>query len=153
VERAYAHEPGRATDLLLESAYELVFELCRATPEHLAGFPRTQDELVDIGLRRKERVAWFRSFFSKEAESGLWSAGEELLPFALPYFGNRGLEDLRRANAALLERRVHAGVHHVDVRRDMLAPTYRPCILLPCHQDVPMTEFEEICRTVQRYAG
>ncbi len=134
------------------SAYELLLHFVSPEPEDLAGFPASIADIRQIGEARLERVRFFCSFFDVHGRSpGLWSDEEELLPFALPYFGSGKVQALERASVALEEQGVRAGTYHLDVNRNMYETDYQKCLLLPCHQNVSMETFEAICRTVQQH--
>lgn len=136
--------------LFVESAYELLLKLFRPDPRDLIGFPGSLDEICRIGKERAERVSMFNQYFGRDKSLGDFLASEdEPLPFALPYFGSGDSKALNRANCALEEQGVEAGIYHVDVRRNMYDPEYRSCLLIPCHQDIPMDEFERICVTIR----
>lgn len=149
---AYRHNPADPRLLLVAAAYELLLSFYLPDARDLAGFPGSIAEICRMGEQRHKRVVFYRSFFGEEAvPPDFWNNDEELLPFALPYFGSGDERRLQRANRALEEQGVVAGVYHVDVNRNMYEPDYKPCLLLPCHQDIAMEDFEGICRTVRDY--
>lgn len=147
---ADSNQPGGIDCLLVDSAYELLLKLVRPDPGDLVGFPESLDAIARVGEARQERVTLFRQRLGARAfPAGFWPATETILPFALPYFGNGELGPLERVDAALREAGVVAKIYHVDVKRDMAAPDYRPCVLVPCHQGISLTAFEEICRIIE----
>ncbi|HEY9206255.1 MAG TPA: hypothetical protein VIO58_10085 [Candidatus Methanoperedens sp.] len=150
INRAYMDEFDAGEDLFVDCAYELLLKLFRPDPFDLVGFPQSIADICRIGEQRLERVNFFRSFFGRHAiPTDFWSLEEDIIPFALPYFGRHGLKGLEKANCALEENHVHAGIYHVDRNRDMYRPDYRPCLLLPCHQNITMEDFEMICQIVR----
>ncbi|HYM00447.1 MAG TPA: hypothetical protein VEZ90_15945 [Blastocatellia bacterium] len=140
-----------AEPLFVESAYELLLKLFRPDPRDLIGFPRSLDAIYSIGKERAERVSFFEQYFGENNKTfrSFRGSQDQTLPFALPYFGSGDPKALDRANRALEEQAIEAGIYHVDVRRNMYDPEYRPCLLIPCHQDIPMDLFESICATVR----
>lgn len=131
------------------SAYELLYRYFTADSLDLVGFPQSTDELSSIGLKRSERVNMYRAIVGrKSGQPQFWGDEEELLPFALPYFGTGNLDELRKVDRALSEMGIAAGIYHMDVNRDMYSPEYRPCVLIPCHQGIPIHQFEMICQAV-----
>jgi hypothetical protein len=152
VHHAYAEEPGATEEFLLDSAYELLLKFVQPNPLDLVGLPQTIEGIREVGAQRQERVRFFRSFFGNPAVPlSFWEAKEDLLPFALPYFGTGNRHALDKANQALAEAHVHAGVYHLDVQRNALSPEYRPCLLLPAHQAISMPDFERLCRIIKSY--
>jgi hypothetical protein len=142
---------GNEEQVFLESAYELLFKFVRPDPLDLAGFPASVAEIREVGKARLERVNVFRKILGAGAvPPGFWDRMENLIPHALPYFGPGGMEQLRAADRALGEQGVEAGIYHVDVRRDTYDPEYRPCLLLPCHQDIALEPFINLCEVVRR---
>lgn len=152
IAHGYEQQPTTLGLAFLSSAYELLLEFVETDPHDLAGFPATLAGLRRVGEERLERVRFFRNFFGETAcPETFWPQQEELLPFALPYFGRGDVSALKCANEALESEGVRAGIYHVDLNRNMYQPRYRRCLLLPCHQAIPMNRFQEICRIVRRY--
>jgi hypothetical protein len=153
IANAYKREPTPLEIAFVSSAYELLLEFFDPDPVDLAGFPTSVTELGRVGDQRLERVRFYRKFFGHRAYAEtFWSEEEQLLPFALPYFGRGDLASLERANQALEEEEgVRAGIYQFDLNRDMYRPRYQPCILLPCHQRIPMDAFDRMCRLIERH--
>lgn len=132
---------------LLESAYALLVRYPRPDEADLAGFPADRNGIAAIGKKRSMVVsrlieALGRSAAPDEIIDGLGSG----VPFAFPYFGTGDRAWLEARNSALSAAGIHAGVYNVDVRMTMENPEYRPCILLPCHQDVGERQIETMAR-------
>lgn len=152
IANAYKQVPTPLEVAFVSSAYELLLEFFHPDPLDLAGFPTTIAELARMGELRRERVRFFRAFFGNRAcPEGFWDKDEDLLPFGVPYFGRGDLARLERANRALEDEGVRAGVYQLDLNRNMYDTRYQPCLLLPCHQGIPMERFERICAIVERY--
>jgi hypothetical protein len=149
VQSAYDDDPRRPERVFVDSAYELLLKFPHPDAADLAGITPTAAAFARVGRDRAERVRFYRAFFGKRAaQHEFWSDSEAFVPFALPYFGDGDRAKLTRVDRALGEAGVRAGVYHVDVRRDMARPEYRACVLLPCHQAIPLDRFEEMCRIV-----
>lgn len=58
----------------------------------------------------------------------------ETTPYVLPIFGPRLLLD--RISGGLAARGILAGVYQFDLRRNLLAPDFQPCVRLPVHPGV-----------------
>lgn len=145
----YDPDPDALKASFVDSAYELLLKFPHPYAPDLTGFPASLEEIATVGLLRRERVRMFRDYFGDRAfPDGFVGANEILLSFALPYFGRGDAAVLERINSALLERGIHAGIYHVDVRRDAYIPDYAKCVLLTCHQHISEAEFEEMCRTI-----
>jgi len=122
---------------LLEPAYALLTRYPRPDGADLAGFPEGPSGLAGIGERRSRVAGRLLSALPDGAMPGpVRAALEGGIPFAFPFFGSGDTDWLRDRDTALAEAGIHAGVYNVDVRMDMGRPDYRPCILVPCHQDV-----------------
>jgi hypothetical protein len=124
----------------LDAVYELLYAFLAPEPSDLAGMPVTRAGIAAVGAERAERVAALRSALPR---AGWEAMGEPPVPYALPFFGER--EVLERTDAALEAEAIHAGVYHLDVRRDMSRPDFRPCVLLPCHQAVEPGAVVRLC--------
>jgi hypothetical protein len=149
VESAYGVSASAGTAGLLETVYEYFLQFVRPDETALAGMPQSIEELRTIGELRLARINFCRSLLKDRGmPSGFWEPEEVLVPFALPYFGNGDLVQLERADQVLRQYGVEAGVIHLDVARDQLHPEYKPCLLLPCHQQMPLDLCEEACRIV-----
>lgn len=149
--RAYAGKLSAREQVLLDAGYELLTQAVSPTEADIRGLPRRLDHVRRVGEERAERCLFVRSFFGGKAWPGLfWPASGTVVPFAVPYF-------LRTATAApqlqkALERLGWpADVYHVDVHRSMRRPHFRPALLLPCHQDVPLSLLREACSTIHHY--
>ena len=97
-------------------------------------------------------MAHFRSVYGEAAWPGGFVDVEEtmLLPFAIPWFGDQDGHRLAGIADVLRREGFEAGVYHVDVNRDMTAPDYRPCLLLPCHDLIPEGDFARMCEMVRQ---
>lgn len=150
---AFSGRAGHATSMLVDGAYELLLGLCRPTVEDLVGLPVSVRGIGEIGDARRHRIEFYRSRLGAAVcHSDFWPSGEELLPFALPFFGSGDPRELRRLVARLADLDVRTEVYHMDVRRNQLAAEYRPCVLLPCHQDVPIERLDEVCQAAKALA-
>lgn len=137
-------QPVTHKNIFVGSAYELLKIFVTPDTGSFVGFPQDINEIYRIGERRQERIRHFREYFGgAETDNSLWKCSDSFLPFALPFFGNGG--NLKRANCALEEAGIRAGIYNIDVNRNMYAPDYKPCLLLPCHQDISMEDFDKIC--------
>jgi hypothetical protein len=147
-----AAQPGgsKGEGRWLDAVYELLYTYLNPEPPDLVGMPTTMSGLREVGTARAERVDLFVSTLGGTAwPDGFVAEDETVTPFALPYFGRGEPEALQRADAALAAAGIEAGIYHVDVRRDMANSEYRPCLLLPCHQAVPVDQFLEMCNIVK----
>jgi hypothetical protein len=138
-------DPTGAEARWLDAVYELLYVFPLPDPADLVGVPQTLSGIAAVGAERAERVASLRAGLPR---AGWEAMGEPRVPYALPYFDER--PRLESIEEALTAAGIHAGLYHVDVRRDMFDPDYRPCILLPCHQG--MTS-DDISRVVEAVAG
>jgi hypothetical protein len=140
------HNPKR---LFVSCAYELLNQVLRPDPYDLAGFPDCYGDITSIGMQRLERVNVYRSMMKgRSYPEEFWSDAEGILPFALPHFGTGGADSLNRVKDVLREHGVMTDIYHVDVNRNMFSSDFRRCVLIPCHQNIPMEIFESICRAV-----
>ena len=134
--------PGAAD--WLDAVYELLFTFPAPESADLAGMPDSVAGIAEVGAARAECVAALRSGLPR---AGWEAMGDDVLvPYALPYFGERPA--LERIDAALAAQGIHAGVYHLDVNRDMSDPEFRPCVLLPCHQGLGADDVSRICSAV-----
>jgi hypothetical protein len=46
---------------------------------------------------------------------------------------------------------IYAGIYHIDVNRNSLKPNYKSCILLPCHQNIPLNTLEGAVKQIAKY--
>lgn len=76
---------------------------------------------------------------------------ERIMPFAMPCFSIVDEKLREKASHLLEEIGIHAGIYQVDVNRDYCNPEYRSCILLPCHQNVPLNKLEEACAIIASF--
>ncbi len=128
----------------LDAAYELLFSFPAVDAADLAGMPDTVPGIAAVGAARDERVAALRSALPR---AGWERLGDDArVPYALPYFADRAA--LERIDAALAGDGIRAGVYHLDVRRDMSDPDFRPCVLLPCHQGLSSDDVSRIVSSV-----
>lgn len=136
--------------LFLESAYELLLKFYKPDKTNLIGFPTSLKEIKKIGEERVERINLFFSYFSQKVySSDFWGLKDKIIPFALPYFGNGDIDQLEMIDQNLKEIGVKAGIYNLDVARDMRRPRYKKCLLLPCHQNIPLNIFEQICQIIK----
>jgi hypothetical protein len=123
----------------LDAVYELLYAFAGPDAADLAGMPETRSGLAAVGAERAARVAELRLALPR---AGWEAMGDTPVPYALPLFGDR--EALNRIDAALAAEGIHAGVYHLDVRRDMSGPDYRAAVLLPCHQGMSSDHVESV---------
>jgi len=138
--------------LFVTSAYELLLQFIRPDRDDLAGLPSSTEEIRTIGRARRERLQFVVEFFGESAfpTSLLWNY-ENIMPFGIPYFGISDDRRREEADALLRDIGIHAGIYRVDVRRDCINAEYWPCILLPCHQNLPLKRLEEACTIIASY--
>lgn len=135
--------------LFVGSAYELLPQFMRPDPHDLAGFPTTTDEIRTIGRQRRERMEFVVDFFGRQAfPESLMRDYEHIMPFAMPCFSISDEKMREKADYLLMDIGIHAGIYRVDVNRDCNSPDYRPCILLPCHQNVSLNRLEDACAII-----
>ncbi len=152
IQSAYDDDPRRPERVFVDSAYELLLKFPRPDAEDLAGVPTTPAAFARVGRERAERVRVYRELLGPRANAlDFWPDTEAIVPFALPYFGDGDPATLGRIDRALDEAGVRAGVYHVDIRRDMTRPEYRPCVLVPCHQAIALDRFQAICQIVKTH--
>jgi hypothetical protein len=149
ISSAFNVEGSAVEKLFVGSAYELLPQFIRADPHDLAGFPASTGEIRAIGHKRRERMEFVVDFFGQKAfpESLLWNYGQ-IMPFAIPCFSISDEKMREKADHLLKDIGIHAGIYRVDVRRDCRNAEYRPCILLPCHQNIPLNRLEEACTII-----
>lgn len=136
---------------LLESAYALLTRYPRPDPRDLAGFPVTAEAIAAVGSRRRAVLRHLIDALGPDAApADILGALDQRPPFAFPYFGCGDRVRLEALNRMLAENGIHAGVYNIDVQRDMSARRYRPCILLPCHQDLRAGDIEVIADILGR---
>lgn len=139
------------TRQLLESAYEFIGSLGRPQPADLAGFPDSVAKIVELGRARMERVEYVRSCFGRTGwPAAFWPQRANIVPFAVPLFPRRSATVSAMAQA-LAGQEVTVGVYHIDVRRSMARPQYRPALLLPCHATVPLPALASACDLIAHY--
>jgi len=149
ISNAFDVEGAPLEKLFIDSAYALLLQFIKPDPYDLAGFPSSTDEIRAIGRKRRERMEFIVDFFGKKAfPETLLSNYEQLMPFAMPCFSISDPKQREKADDLLKEIGLHAGIYHVDVERDCRNPKYHPCLLLPCHQDVPLNKLEEACKII-----
>lgn len=135
---------------LLDSAYSLLSEYPQIDPECLHGFPSTLSQLEQAGAARRERLEAFRQQLGQDFPSFMFHSGGNNLPYALPYFGSSNRAKLQELSDALSAFDIHCGVYSVDVACSLYEPDYRPCLLIPCHQFVPLQLIKDICQLIKR---
>ena len=74
----------------------------------------------------------------------------EVLPWVVPVFLPETA--CRRIAKRLNAMGIESGVYHFDVHRNMLKPSYKKCLVLPCHQDIPLRLVERIADAVRQHA-
>lgn len=142
---------GSATKkgFLIDSAYELLLKIHLPDRNNMDGFPSSIKSLATIGEERLKRVEKYLSIVGRNGfPNGFWGKNEFFLPFALPYFGE--LKTLFELERLFKRVNIETGVFHIDIRRNMKNPDYRPCLILPCHHEIPMEVFEEMCKTIKK---
>jgi len=146
---------GRESRLfpLLDSAYALLTEYPKVDPEALAGFPTNLSELAAVGAARRARLEVFVERLNDAFPYFMLENGLDDLPYALPYFGSGDREILAKINSALSLLGVHSGIYSVDVARSLYNPEYRPCVLLPCHQEIPIECVKDLCKVIREANG
>ncbi len=151
---AFDVEGSSHEKLFVGSAYELLTQFIKPDSYDLAGFPASTDEIREVGRKRRERMEFVVDFFGKNAfpELLLWNY-EQIMPFAMPCFSISDEKMREKADCLLKDIGVHAGIYRIDIRRDCRNPEYRPCILLPCHQNVPLNRLEEACTIIASCGG
>ena len=149
---AACHEPGTplGESLWLDAMYELLYQHERPDAASVVGMPDTLARVREVGTARADRLRVFLDYFAGTHPPQLWQGLNDVIPFALPYFGRHGPAGLLRARSALRDEGVSVDIYHVDVRRSADSPDYRECLLLPGHQEIGMDSFEGICATVDR---
>lgn len=151
IRRVYSGEGSKRDENWLDSAYELLVQLSWPGLEDLAGLPQSIEDISRIGQERMRRVEYLRATIGHEAwPKGFWHTDERLVPFAVPYFPRR-VANLGKLSQAMDARGIPSNIYHVDIRRTMGRPLYRRCLLLPCHQLVPMSMLEDAGRVIERY--
>jgi hypothetical protein len=137
ISATYRNPSKSSLEPLLESAYALLLRYPRADAKDFAGFCESLDEIRHIGQKRSHIVEHLIDISGPKAvPSDILEIIRKTPPFAFPYFGLNGRDELEALDSALNEAGIHAGVYNIDIARDMEAPIYKPCLLLPCHQDV-----------------
>ena len=132
---------------LLEPAYALLIRYPRPDGAELAGFPATAKTIAAVGAKRRRVVKrLIRALGPGAAPPDILDGLINRLPFAFPYFGSGDRERLEALDSDLGAAGIRAGVYNLDQARDMNGPRYRPCILLPCHQDVSDGQIETMAR-------
>ena len=113
--------------------------------------PDTLEGIRHVGRLRQDRVNYVRQFLgTKLGPPGFWPPEEPLIPYAIPYFGSQRKNILENITEVLGKLGVMTGIYHMDVNRDCYNPDYRPCVLLPCHQEIPQDLLAATCRTIDR---
>jgi hypothetical protein len=132
---------------LLEAAYALLTRYPRPDGADLAGFPATANTIAAVGAKRRRVVKRLIGALGPgAAPPDILGGLIHRLPFAFPYFGCGERERLEALDKDLAAAGIDAGVYNLDLARDMNGPRYRPCILLPCHQDVSDGQIETMAR-------
>lgn len=138
----------------LRAAYALLWEYVQPDLDDLAGFPTTGEGIRAIGESRAERIdRLIEGLGANASPADFIDGARSWLPFAFAYFGSSDPGRLAKADQALREAGIRAGIYRVDVARNATAPDYRPCLLLPCHQDVPEARLDDMVRIVRRHDG
>jgi hypothetical protein len=149
-----ASEPAYGEDSMHSFAYELVHDFPHPDPLSLAGCPTSLPGFMETGRKRKQIVEiYFRYFHDNALLRSFWDREEFFIPFAIPHFGTGDETALHKADRVLFDRGISSGIYRVDHNRNMYAPNYLPCLLLPSHQNIPTAKFEEICAIVKDISG
>ena len=138
--------------MFINSAYELLSQFIKPSQNNLAGFPSSVYEIRKIGQQRRLRMEFIVDFFGKNAfpESLLCDYGR-IIPFAMPCFSIKDESLREKANNLLSEIGVHAGIYQFDINRNYRNPEYKSCILLPCHQNVPLNRLGQACEIIDSF--
>jgi hypothetical protein len=146
---------GRESQLfhLLESAYALLTVYPKVDPEALAGFPINLSELAAVGAARWARLEIFAESLDDTFPYFMLENGLNDLPYALPYFGSGDREILAKIENDLSLLGVQSGIYSVDIARSLYNPKYQPCVLLPCHQEIPIECVKDLCSVIRKTDG
>ncbi len=138
--------------LFLSSAYELLTQFVEPNAIDFSGFPTSIEGIQHIGSERSLRVNLILNFFGKKHfPKSLLETSNQIIPFALPCFFRTDKKLLERVNTILTEMGIYAGIYHIDVNRNSLKPNYKSCILLPCHQNIPLNTLEGAVKQIAKY--
>jgi hypothetical protein len=146
-----SHESPKSAmnEALLHGAYALYPVFPAPDPISIASMPRSLDEIRKIGAKRAERMRFLTE--------SLGSHGAKMLPhaiggipFAFPYFDNPA--NLKRANDALAEMGLRAGIYNLDTARNFYDPCYKLALLIPCHHEVPLQLLDDASRSLTSLA-
>jgi len=141
---------GSPVHRLLESAYALLTEYPKVDPQTLSGFPGTLTALSAIGAARRERLELFAEELAEAFPHFMFEHGLDDLPYALPFFGSGDRSVLENIDSALSHLGLHCGIYSLDVARSSYDPEYRHCVLMPCHQDLPLEQIREISSIIRK---
>jgi len=138
----------------LKAAHSLVGEYVQPDLDDLNGFPATLEEIQLIGEYRRERIDRLIEGLGANAAPASFIEGvRNWLPFAFAYFGSGEPVQFSKADEALRNVGILAGVYNVDVNRNTSSPNYRLCLLLPCHQDIPLAEIDKMVYIIKEYGA
>ncbi|MBI4238752.1 MAG: DegT/DnrJ/EryC1/StrS family aminotransferase [Deltaproteobacteria bacterium] len=142
-----------ATPALQHSAVSTASTLYRV----LEAFPRgtairgampTTPAALEAFLRAQRNR--FRVCLDRFGSQGVLRSGDDLdrlTPLVYPFF----CEDSAR-RAALVAQCAEYGLrvdtYHFDVRRNLLAPDFRPCVPIPLHAGIPESVFQRVVRAL-----
>lgn len=136
--------PGPGASAYLEAAYALLNHYLHPDPRSLVGMPATLEALQCIGRRRREIVEGYLAVGARGMPADYRDGLARWMPYAFPYFGASDEAEERRICSELAQAGIAAGVYHVDVARNILAPDYRRCILIPCHHEISDAQREAV---------
>lgn len=95
--------------------------------------------------RRKELFNLLREAFWGKDEASLLQ-DSEVCPWAVPlFFGKKNA----RVSSVLQKHGIESGVYHFDVNRNMLAPRFVECVLVPCHQGLSNATMESMIQVIR----
>ena len=138
----------------LKAAYSLIEEYVQPDLNDLAGFPTSLEEIQSIGEKRLNRIDRLVDGLGNNSIPVSFSDNiRNWLPFAYAFFGSGNKVNLSDADRTLREAGICAGIYQVDINRNISAPDYQPCLLLPCHQDVPMKKIDVIIDIIKQHSS
>ncbi|KKW27877.1 MAG: AtaP4 protein [Candidatus Kaiserbacteria bacterium GW2011_GWB1_52_6] len=95
--------------------------------------------------KRKQNVERLRRELQPTDEFDLFEEG--VIPWVVPIFFEK--EMMRRVVKALAAVGVETGIYHFDINRNILAPDYRECVALPCHDGISEKEISRMIDIVR----
>jgi hypothetical protein len=113
--------------------------------DDLGGAPTSLSAISEIGGKRRKILDRYLRSLPRNFQPLDWSEVlQNCLPYVFPLVGDP--EQLARIDARLSDIGIRAGVYQMDVARRMTAPALVPAVMVPCHEFVPDTVQEEVCR-------